>query len=66
MTVSVGNFESARRRLRCGVPQGSVLWTILFNVYMLPPAQILEYHNNSYRACIDDTPIPLNIVPNTH
>ena len=40
--VSIGNYTSEQMKITSGVPQGSNLGPLLFNIYMVPLAQIME------------------------
>ena len=64
--VSLGNYESVRTKITCGVPQGSILGPLLFNIYMLPLAQIMEYHNISYHTYADDTQLYITVSPDDY
>ena len=53
--ISIGNFISDLTDMTCGVPQGSILGPVLFNLYMLPLGPILQKNNIAYHSYADDT-----------
>ena len=53
--VRIGRFSSKNISCTCGVPQGSVLGPILFNIYTSPIASIAESHNTRQQQYADDT-----------
>ena len=65
-TVKIGQTMSARSEVRCGVPQGSVLGPMLFNVYCLPIRDIFAKYNVRYHIYADDTQLFVKCQPNDH
>lgn len=59
-TVSINGSRSDTKELSCGVPQGSVLGPILFNVYMTSLGHLLRQHIPNYHFYADDTQIYLS------
>ena len=53
--VSVNNEYSPTAKLKCGVPQGSVLGAVLFTAYLLPLGEILRELGMKFHCYADDT-----------
>ena len=54
-TVSIDNNKATPSPLKYGVPQGSVLGSLLFTMYTAPVADIAERHGVNYHLYADDT-----------
>ena len=53
--VQIDDVLSDFANIICGVPQGSVLGTLKFCLYLLPMSAILKYHKIGYHVYADDT-----------
>ena len=60
----MGEHKSELISMTCGVPQGSVLGLLLFNLYMLPVGQIIHDSNVAYHNYADDTQLNMTLSPN--
>ena len=52
--VQIECSRSSAHELNCGVPQGSVLGTLLYVFYASPVADIIKRHNLTYHFYADD------------
>ena len=52
--------------IRTGVPQGSVLGPILFNVYTVPLVKFLQQHGMPHHLYADDTQLYVDVPPTKH
>ena len=53
--VRIVNIMSDLASIICGVPQGSVLGSLKFCLYLLPLCSILKHYNMGYHIYSDDT-----------
>ena len=59
--VSISGVYSKKAKLKCGVPQGSVLGPVLFTTYMLPLGDILRHLNFKFHCYADDQQIYMEL-----
>ena len=62
-TITISGKQSRSRQLECGVPQGSVLGPILFNVYTAALGLLLRQEKTNYSMYADDTDLYLIFKP---
>ena len=64
--VKTRQVTSAPVIIQHGVPQGSVLGPLRFNVYLLPTADIFDRHQIRYHIYADDTQLHAECPPSNH
>ncbi len=49
--------------ITCGVPRGSILGSLLFNLYTLPLCDVIRRHSISFHSYADDTQLCVAVSP---
>ena len=62
-SVSIASRISSTKELNCGVPQGSVLWPILFVLCIQPLSNLIKRHSLNVHLFADDILIETSILP---
>ena len=59
--IKIGYSFSDMLPTSYGVPQGSILWPLLFTLYKMPLSCVIKSHNLDHHLCAADTQIYISL-----